>query len=149
MCDRKFIPKLPTCENSSGSQESEVHLRSCSNVNQRIFREGGRVYRTYLQVLRLLANPPLQLLDNGASSQVHRRCCAILKKPFMNRQDACSTRKFTFVERAGEPVIENGARGEVHRLPITDYRLPITDFRAYLIYLRKAIEISVNKIYAF
>ncbi|MEG5007507.1 hypothetical protein [Microcoleus sp. B5-D4] len=26
----------------------------------------GRVYRTYLQALRLLANPPLRLIENGA-----------------------------------------------------------------------------------
>jgi hypothetical protein len=30
---------------------------------------GGRVYLTCLQALRLLANPPLQLIANGARSQ--------------------------------------------------------------------------------
>jgi hypothetical protein len=45
-------------------------LRFCSNVNQGIFRGGGgRVYVTYLQALKLLANPPLQATDNGARSQ--------------------------------------------------------------------------------
>ncbi|MEG4306599.1 hypothetical protein [Microcoleus sp. D3_18a_C4] len=46
-------------------------LTSCSNLNKRIFRGIGRVYRTYLQALRLLANPPLRLIENGATSQLN------------------------------------------------------------------------------
>ena len=45
---------------------SQLNLTSCSNINKRIFRGVGRVYRTYLQALRLLANPPLRLIENGA-----------------------------------------------------------------------------------
>ena len=40
------------------------------------------------------------------------RCCTILNKPFMNRQDACSTRKFTLCGTGILPVLENGARCE-------------------------------------
>ena len=47
------------------------------------------------------------------------RCCTILNKLFMNRQDACSTRKFTFCGTAILPVLENGARSEVSE-PQTD-----------------------------
>ncbi|MEG4915642.1 hypothetical protein [Microcoleus sp. B7-D4] len=47
-------------------------LTSCSNINKRIFRGIGRVYRTYLQALRLLANPPLRLIENSAISQFDR-----------------------------------------------------------------------------
>ncbi|MEG4169728.1 MULTISPECIES: hypothetical protein [unclassified Microcoleus] len=49
-----------------------MQLTSCSNLNKRIFRGIGRVYRTYLQALRLLANPPLRLIENGATSQLQR-----------------------------------------------------------------------------
>jgi hypothetical protein len=48
-------------------------LRSCTNVNNRIFRGGGRVYRTCLQALKLLANPPLQTIENGARCEVDRK----------------------------------------------------------------------------
>jgi hypothetical protein len=44
-------------------------LRSCSNVIKEIIRGGGRVYLTCLQALKSLANPPLQLIENGARSQ--------------------------------------------------------------------------------
>ena len=40
-------------------------------VNKEIFDGGGRVYLTYLQALRLMANPPLQLIENGATSQLY------------------------------------------------------------------------------
>ena len=40
------------------------------------------------------------------------RCCTILNKLFMNRQDACSTIKFTFRFTGILPVLENGARCE-------------------------------------
>ena len=33
---------------------------------------GGRVYLTCLHHLRLLVNPPLQIVENGAISQVNR-----------------------------------------------------------------------------
>jgi hypothetical protein len=50
----------------------EYDLRYCSNVNKGIFRRGGRVYLTDLQALKLLANPPLQVIENGASSEYDR-----------------------------------------------------------------------------
>jgi hypothetical protein len=46
------------------------NLRSCTNVNKGICRGGGRVYLTYLQALKLLANPPLQTIENGARSEL-------------------------------------------------------------------------------
>ncbi|MEG3870988.1 hypothetical protein QUA46_11940 [Microcoleus sp. MON2_D6] len=52
------------------SQAEFDRLTSCSNINKRIFRGVGRVYRTYLQALRLLANPPLRLIENGARYQI-------------------------------------------------------------------------------
>jgi hypothetical protein len=41
---------------------------------------GGRVYLTCLQALRLLANPPLQLIANGARSQFQLRSCTNVNK---------------------------------------------------------------------
>ncbi|MEG3884018.1 phosphodiester glycosidase family protein [Microcoleus sp. herbarium19] len=49
--------------NSQPSGESRLKLTSCSNVNQGLFRGGGRVYLTCLQPERLLANPPLQVIE--------------------------------------------------------------------------------------
>ena len=43
------------------------------------------------------------------------RSGTILNKPFMNRQDACSTRKFIFCGTGILPVLENAARGEFKR----------------------------------
>ncbi|MEG4807957.1 hypothetical protein QUA82_10035 [Microcoleus sp. F8-D3] len=48
---------------------SRFQLTSCSNVNKEIFSGGGRVYITCLLPLSLLVNPPLQLIDNAATSQ--------------------------------------------------------------------------------
>ncbi|MEG5104440.1 hypothetical protein, partial [Microcoleus sp. AT13-A5] len=39
-----------------------------------------RVYRTYLQALRLLANPPLRLIENGAISQLKQTSCSNINK---------------------------------------------------------------------
>ena len=39
--------------------------------------------------------------------------CTIVNNPFMNRQDACSTRKFIFCGTGILPVLENGARCEM------------------------------------
>ena len=47
-----------------------------------------------------------------SESRLKPRCCTIINKPFMNRQDACSTRKFTLCGTGILPVIENGARCE-------------------------------------
>ncbi|MEG4592210.1 hypothetical protein QUB00_10365 [Microcoleus sp. F8_C2] len=41
----------------------------CSQVGEYELSGGGRVYVTYLQALKLLANPPLQATENGAISQ--------------------------------------------------------------------------------
>ncbi|MEG4452993.1 DUF4347 domain-containing protein [Microcoleus sp. N9_A3] len=48
-----------------------------------------------------------------SESRLKPRCCTILNKPFMNRQDACSTRKFTLCGTGILPVIENGVRCEL------------------------------------
>jgi hypothetical protein len=50
----------------------QLHLTSCSNVNQGIFRGVGVGLLTCLQALRLFVNPPLQLLEKGARSQLHQ-----------------------------------------------------------------------------
>ena len=47
------------------------------------------------------------------AKQLELRCCTILNKLFMNRQDACSTRKFTLCGTGILPVLEKGARGEL------------------------------------
>jgi hypothetical protein len=52
----------------------------------------------------------LPMLNNGAISQLELRYCTILNKLCMNRQDACSTRKFTLCGTGILPVPENGAR---------------------------------------
>ncbi|UNU19819.1 hypothetical protein D0A34_13895 [Microcoleus vaginatus PCC 9802] len=46
-------------------------------------------------------------------SFVFLRCCTILNKLFMNRQDACSTKSEFFCGTGILPVLENRARCEV------------------------------------
>jgi hypothetical protein len=59
------------CDKNEKSRKPALpKISFCSNVNKRIFRGGGRVYRTCLQALRLLANPPLRLIENGTRSQI-------------------------------------------------------------------------------
>ncbi len=48
-----------------------MKLTACIIVNQGIFRGWGRVYLTYLHPLRLLVNPPLQVITNGTTSQLN------------------------------------------------------------------------------
>ena len=43
------------------------------------------------------------------SSWLKLICCTILNNPFMNRQDACSTRKFIFCGTGILPVADKGA----------------------------------------
>jgi dihydrofolate synthase / folylpolyglutamate synthase len=62
----------PAIDLGQGFAEYQLNLRSSSNVNQRIFRGGGRVDQTCLQALRLAANPPLQVIDHGARSQLNQ-----------------------------------------------------------------------------
>ena len=49
--------------NSLSDSESRLKPISCTPVNKGIFRVGGRVYLTCLQPERLLANPPLQVVE--------------------------------------------------------------------------------------
>jgi hypothetical protein len=44
----RACPQVRQGINSLSHSESRLKLRSCSNVNKRIFRGGGRVYRTCL-----------------------------------------------------------------------------------------------------
>ncbi|TAD83231.1 MAG: hypothetical protein EAZ78_12485 [Oscillatoriales cyanobacterium] len=46
-------------------------------------------------------------------SPIILRSCTILNKPFMNRQDACSTRKFTLCGTGILPVADIGARSQI------------------------------------
>ncbi len=50
------------------------------------------------------------------------RCCTILNYLFRNRQDACSTRKFTLCGTGILPVLENGARCELFTIIICETR---------------------------
>jgi hypothetical protein len=83
---------------------------SCTNVNQGIFRGGGRVYLTYLQALKLLANPPLQVFENGARSEFLLTSCNILNQLFTGGQDAHPTIKLSFCGTGILPVQKNSAR---------------------------------------
>ncbi len=47
--------------------QSPIKLRYCTNINKGIFRGVGRVFFTCLQALRVLVNPPLQVIENGAT----------------------------------------------------------------------------------
>ena len=62
-----------------------IQLRSCSNVNKGIFGGGGRVYLTYLQPERLSVNPPLQLIENGARSQIPAEVVLLSRMPCLSR----------------------------------------------------------------
>jgi hypothetical protein len=64
------FPEVRQGINSLANSKSRLKLTSCTNVNKGIFRGGGRVYLTCLQALKLLANPPLRLIANGARSQL-------------------------------------------------------------------------------
>ena len=48
-----------------------------------------------------------------SESRLKLRCCTIVNKPFMNGQDARSTRKSTLCGTGILPVLENGARCEI------------------------------------
>ena len=52
----------------------------------------------------------LPMLNNDARYQLELRCCTILNKLFMNRQDACSTKSEFSCGTGILPVPENGAR---------------------------------------
>ena len=52
------------------------------------------------------------------------RHCTILNKPFMNRQDACSTRKLILCGTGILPVADNGA---ISQFQSTHSQLPITN----------------------
>ncbi|WP_333342511.1 hypothetical protein [Microcoleus sp. T3B2] len=54
------------------------------------------------------------LSQKSARCEFNLRCCTIVNKLFRNRQDACSTRKFTLCGTGILPVLENGARCEVN-----------------------------------
>jgi hypothetical protein len=63
-------------------------------------------------------------------NRVNLRCCTILNKLFMNRQDACSTRKFTLCGTGILPVLENGARCELKTTklaPTQQYDISVGD----------------------
>src|SRR4028119_1429545 len=47
------------------------------------------------------------------NTSLQLRCCTIVNKPFMNGQDARSTRKSTLCVTGILPVLENGARCEL------------------------------------
>ncbi|MEG4620380.1 hypothetical protein QUA63_17370 [Microcoleus sp. M2_D2] len=47
-----------------------MKLKSCTNLNKGLLVGLGRVYLTYLQPERLLANPPLQVIANGARCEL-------------------------------------------------------------------------------
>ena len=68
--------------------------------------EGGPHKKSYL----ISGTVILPMLNNGARYQLELRCCTILNKLCMNRQDAGSTRKFTLCGTGILPVPENGAR---------------------------------------
>ena len=55
----------------------------------------------------------MPVLENGARCELQLISCTIVNNPFMNRQDACSTRKFTLCGTGILPVLENGARCEL------------------------------------
>jgi hypothetical protein len=48
-----------------------------------------------------------------SSSRLKLLCCSILNNPFMNRQDACSTRKIIFCGTGILPVADKGARSQL------------------------------------
>ena len=51
-------------------RRSLLILISCTNVNMGVLRGVGRVYLTCLQASKPLANPPLQVIDNGVISEL-------------------------------------------------------------------------------
>ncbi|TAG89757.1 MAG: hypothetical protein EAZ09_23720, partial [Oscillatoriales cyanobacterium] len=68
------------------------------------------------------------LLLSRLQSAIDLSSCTILNKPFMNRQDACSTKKFTLGGTGILPVADIGGTGI---LPVADIGgtgiLPVAD----------------------
>jgi len=89
---------------------SQIHKNLCRFTGEKARPTGasecGPDQKSYL----ISGMGILPMLNNGAISQLELRYCTILNKLCMNRQDACSTRKFPLCATGILPVPENGAR---------------------------------------